>query len=143
MMWRHLIPGVICISLTACTIPQDSSYSWQKATVEELSIGVIDNPPFAYKSNSKWEGIEIDLIKKFAAMYGLDVSFTQANETQLFKDLKNYKYQIVLGGIEEQSIWKKEVALTLAYDSVHVMAIPKGENELLFHLENYLHSQLK
>jgi hypothetical protein len=43
-----------------------------------------------------------------------------------------------LGGFRKNTIWKKKAGLSHPYDKVHVILVPEGENELLFHLESFL-----
>lgn len=125
--------------LVSCSIPNDSNKSWEKAQTEGLIVGVIDNPPYATKEHGTYKGTEIKHIKEFAQNHQIKVVFHSAHASDLFKDLEKYRYSLVLGGIEKNNPWKSKIAFTKPYDKKHVFAIPKGENELLFKLESFIH----
>ena len=59
------------------------------------------------------------------------------NETDLVHKLEVYKLDMVIGGFEKKSVWKKKVAVTKPYDSNHVFFVPKGENRLLYEVEKF------
>lgn len=119
--------------ISACNFPKDPNNTFQKAQKSTLKIGVV------LKSNDSNVQYEQQLVKEFGAQYNLQPSFTVGSETELIKQLENYQLDIVLGGFEKESIWKKKVGMTKPYDSKHVFFIPKGENYLLFKLEEFFY----
>ena len=121
-----------------CKYPQDPRDSFQEAKAEALEVGVVENPPFAYFEEGEPEGKEIDIIKELAREYDLQVNFHHDSESDLLHRLEKNEIHLVLGGFTKSSIWKKKAGLTAAYDNKHVFLITKGENRLLYKLENFI-----
>ncbi|MCF4101722.1 transporter substrate-binding domain-containing protein [Gillisia sp. M10.2A] len=126
-------------SLVSCKIPKDPQNSWNKAKENELIVGVVANPPFTAVTNENFTGSEIELIRNFARENHLKVNFIEDNESNLIKKLQDYKVSVVIGGFDKKSVWKDKAGLSKTYDDKHVLLLPKGENELLIHLESYIY----
>lgn len=124
--------------ITACTIPQDPQHSFKEAKEKELLVGVINNPPFVDSSSSNLSGSEVQKLKEFARQENLRIKFLKGNESDLIHRLEKYELHVVIGGFDKKTIWKKKAGLTVPYDEKHVFLIPKGENRLLEHLEDFI-----
>ncbi len=137
---RDFLQYTICCALflflTACNFPQDPNGSFKKAKNNSLRIGVVT------KADSS-SVTEKNLIDGFAANEGLQTEYYNGTETELVKQLEEFKLDIVMGGFKKKSVWKKKVGMTKPYDSTHVFFIPKGENRLLYNLETFIHKNKK
>ncbi len=132
---------ILFFSLISCNnYPKDPHESWKNVKSEGLKVGVVDNPPFASAKNDSYGGSEVKMIREFAQQNNLEVKFETGNETDLVDKLEHYKLDVIIGGFTKKTLWKKKVGPTITYDKQkHVFLIPKGENKLLTHLENYLY----
>lgn len=132
---------VIFISITSCQFPQEPKNSWKKATTQGLKVGVVVHPPFTEETPDGLIGREVEWVKAFSQANNLQVEYETGSETELVKKLKNYQYHLIIGGFEKKSVWKKKVGMTIPYDleKKRVFFIPKGENELLWHVEDYIY----
>lgn len=124
--------------LLSCHIPADPEGSWEKAGQEGLQVGIVENPPYTSARGQSFSGTEIDFLSGFAKSNALKIRFIPGSETELFEELAHYELQLVAGGLKKNTIWGREAGLSIAYDQQHVFAAPKGENRLLFELENYI-----
>jgi len=136
--WAFRVFSVAVLLLTACNIPQDPHDSWVKAKNNNLKVGIVASPS---KEDSTIVKHERKLIEAFAAENNLQILYLEQSETDLVDQLKQYKIDVMLGAFDKNSIWKKEVGMTRPYDKEHVIFIPKGENKLVFQLENFLNQQ--
>ncbi len=120
---------------SACNFPKDPENSYEKAKKSALRVGIVS------KADTARINFEKNLISNFAEQENLQTQFTVDNETELVKNLEKYQLDVVLGGFEKSSNWKTRVGMTKPYDSTHVFFIPRGENRLLYQLENFIHKQ--
>ncbi len=116
----------------ACSFPKDPNNSFENAKKSSLRVGIVPN------TDSITTSFEKNFVENFAKKEGMQTQFIADNETELVKKLENYQLDIVLGGFEKKSNWKKKVGMTKPYDDKHVLFIPRGENRLLFHLEKFI-----
>ncbi len=54
------------------------------STVQELRVGTIERPPFAYKDGDNWTGFSIDLWEKIAEANGYEIEY---QEFEVFADM--------------------------------------------------------
>jgi membrane-bound lytic murein transglycosylase MltF len=128
----------------SCNLPKDPKGSWTKIKARgNLQIGIVENLPFTFIKDSQAQGSEARLIENFGNQYNLNFSYQSGSESELIKKLENYELDILLGGFDKNTIWKKKAGLSLPYDEKHVILVPKGENRLLYQLEKYLENPVR
>lgn len=135
---RKLIQLTLLLMLTACSIPHDPEDSFDEATKDALLVGAVPNPPYVEVTNDHFTGSEIEKLREFAQRENLRLEIEKGTESELVGKLEKYELHVVAGGIDKKTIWKKKAGLTAAYDKKHVFLIPKGENRLLKHLEDFI-----
>ncbi|MDO5535197.1 MAG: transporter substrate-binding domain-containing protein [Propionibacteriaceae bacterium] len=94
-------------------------------------------------------GPEAELVRDFAASLGAEVEWRVGGEEELVSAMERGELDLVAGGLTEESPWSDRVALTRPYASTaspdgelkHVLAVPLGENALLFAVESWLDGQ--
>lgn len=116
-------------------MPKDPGNSWDNAKKNSLRVGMV---LLKDSDNEKLLNTEKKIVEGFANTNHLEVSYQEGSESGLTKMLEEHKLDILIGGFEKKSNWKTVVGMTKPYDSTHVIFIPKGENELLYHLEEYI-----
>lgn len=129
---------VFALLWMGCDLPRDPSHSLANAHKHGLRVGVSVNPPYVIKNEEGYSGTEITLIEAFARANGLSIRYEQASESILVTKLENRDLDMVVGGIEKDSLWKEKVGFSTPYDGRHVILCPKGENDLLYHLEEII-----
>ena len=141
----YLIFFLIPFCLNSCSnFPKDPENTSEKAK-ETLRVGIIEHPPFTYAADQQYSGIEVELVKNFAAQSGYDIQWINAPEEVVMEMLKNYELHMAVGGFTTKSPYKKEIGFTKAYlkkeKKKYVMAVAPGENAFLLRLEKFLSSQ--
>ncbi len=135
---------VLALGIAACDVPKDPQVSTQRAIESGLKVGVVSNAPYTENDTTgttgkgEWGGEEIELINGFARANNMGVEYVEGNETDLVKELEGYRLHLVAGGFEKGTVWKTKAGLSAPYDGNHVFLLPKGENRLLYHLEEFL-----
>lgn len=136
VMWVGLVLAVLPV---ACgRFPADPNHSFKKAQATELKVGLVIHPPFVAQNGNRYSGVEVQLIEEFAKHYGLRLAYTTGAESELIKQLEKNELHIVAGGFEKTTLWMSKAGLTTPYDQKHVLLVPKGENQLLYRLEEII-----
>ena len=135
---RKLIILILLSMVTACSIPKDPENSFEEARKDGLLVGAVPNPPYVEISNDQFTGTEIEKLREFAKRENLQLKIEKGTESELVEKLEKYELHVVAGGIGKKTIWTKKAGLTAPYDTKHVFLIPKGENRLLKHLEDFI-----
>ncbi|WP_282944002.1 transporter substrate-binding domain-containing protein [Cellulomonas endometrii] len=139
--------------LTGCAggFPADPDGTLDRVTGGVLRVGVSENPPWTVAdSDTDPSGLEVDLVREFAATRDAEVQWVPGNEEVLLGRLERGELDLVVGGLTAASPWSDQAALTSPYATVldpegapepHVMAAPLGENGFLVALETFLLEQ--
>ncbi|CAH8283475.1 hypothetical protein EV196_102423 [Mariniflexile fucanivorans] len=138
MKWfEHLLFIIVFLVVTNCNMPKDPNKSWNSIKQHEMQVGVVQAPV----DSERFKLIEQEkiMMEKFGTFYKVKSKFLEGTETQLIDSLNNNKIHLIIGGFEKNNILKNEVGTTAPYDGIHVLFIPKGENLLLFKLEEFIY----
>lgn len=136
-MKRHLLLIFFTsLLLTSCNIPYDSEETFKKSHDFPLRVGIV-NSSDTVTSQINYEQ---QLMDQFVQEKNLKVQYKKGAETQLMHLLEKDSLDVVLGNFTKKTIWKKKAGLTAPYDKKHLWLIKKGENRLLFEIENYFHT---
>jgi len=123
-----------CIFLVSCDIPYDSGETFKKSHVSPLRVGLVKS------SDTSQITFEKQLMNQFIQQKKLKVQYKEGTESRLMHLLESDSLDVVMGRFTKKTIWKKKAGLTAPYDKKHVWLIKKGENRLLFEIENYFHT---
>lgn len=144
----------LMLALTGCssiTIPSDPLDTLNEVTDGTLRVGVVDNGQWVkLPPNGEPQGIEPDLVRKFAANHDAEIAWNRGAEHELVMDLKHEELDMVIGGFGSDTPWTKHAGKTRPYvesknehgETVkHVMLTLMGENRFLLELDQFLLSQ--
>lgn len=131
----RLVACLLLLLASGCDLPQDPEESFRSARAGQLRVGAAINPPFVDQLSPTPEGIEVEIIERFASEYQLEVEFRSGTESDLIRQLSEGALDLVIGGFNRKTVWAKHAALTRPYDHRHVLLVRKGENRMLFNLE--------
>jgi polar amino acid transport system substrate-binding protein len=138
---------LLVLGTGACGMPRDTEGTLERLRGGTLRAGVVAAEPWTAVAGGQPEGVEVDLVRAFAARTGADLVWVEGGETSLVDDLHHGRLDVVVGGLTSSSPWGSQVALTRPYVVVagpegtqeqHVMAVRAGENALLVALEHHL-----
>ncbi|AKD05342.1 transporter substrate-binding domain-containing protein [Pontibacter korlensis] len=145
-MKRLTLLFFVSLCLYRCdNYPKDPDNTLEKVTNGTLLVGYSENPPWVTKTDSVPAGIEPELVKFFAKRLNARVEWRNGTEQNLLEDLEKRRLHLVIAGITKDTPWKKKVGLTRPFveqhKKKHVMAVIRGENAFIVHLERFLHGQ--
>jgi polar amino acid transport system substrate-binding protein len=114
-----------------CDFPHDQRGTLQHiASERRIRVGLVENKPWVARSpNGDPSGVEVELVKSFAAELGAAPEWRWENEADAMEALIDRELDIVLGGLTEQTRWKDEVGLSSSYFTDHIVvgAPPSGQ----------------
>lgn len=133
---------------TGCTgFPADPDDTLERVR-GVLRVGVSPHDPWTRLAGvGEPSGTEPELVRRFAADLGAEVSWTPGGEEELMTQLEEGGLDLVVGGLTADTPWTDKAAITQPYAEArddagelrkHVMAAPLGENAFLLALEKFL-----
>lgn len=138
LSYLHIFLILLALIISCDNYPKDTKHSFKEAKAKGLKVGVVENPPYVVVQNDSISGIEIRLIEEFAEKHNLNIRYIRDTETHLIKQLENHELHIVAGGFNRKTVWSSKAGRTASYDQKHVLLISKGENRLLYKLEQHI-----
>lgn len=101
--------------IAACGLPRDSEGTSDRVRGGTMRVGVIENPPWASLAGGGSRGVEVSLIRRFAAGYGAEIRWIEGTEAELAEALAAREIDVVIGGLESDTPYVSEVGLTRPY----------------------------
>jgi ABC-type amino acid transport substrate-binding protein len=150
-MPRVRISSVLLLPALAasCALPRDPEKTSERiSSRHELRVGVTDNPPWTSASHAEPQGIEPDLVRRFASKLGAHVVWTRASETQLVQALKHHELDVAVGGFDKKTQWSASAGVTQPFaedanHKQHVFLAAPGENAFILTLDRFLTQQMR
>lgn len=141
--------GLILLLTTACaSFPSDPDDTLERVRGGVLRVGVSPHEPWTRLTGvGDPSGTEPELVRRFAAGLGAEVTWTPGGEEELMTQLEEGELDLVVGGLTADTPWTDKAAITQPYARArddagkmreHVMAAPLGENAFLLALEKFL-----
>lgn len=143
MFRRPVLLVAILSALVAagCQFPADVEGTLDRVRGGTLRVGVTHAPPWVVvRDDREPDGVEVELIKRFAAQQDAEVEWVRGSETELMGALHGRQLDVVLAGLTRRSPWQKEVTLTRPYLTTQwVIAAPDQDtaDELSDDLEGH------
>lgn len=123
---RTLTLTLLLVFLAGCQFPADPEGTLDKVRERHLmKVGVTQNVPFVDLEGSEPAGVEVELVKEYALHLGVEIEWVEGSESELVELLKGTEIDVMLAGLDRQSVLSQEVALTRPYANVEiVLAVP-------------------
>ena len=138
----------VTVVLAGCTsMPQDPDGTLARIRATGmLRAGASPGGGLVRVNGDAVSGPETDLVEAFAGSLGARVEWRVSGEEDLVEAMEEGELDVIAGGLTDKSPWSDRVALTRPYDEREqagrqvgqVLAVPLGENALLFALESWL-----
>ena len=126
-MLRAAFVLLTAMLLAGCTIPQDPEGTLDRVTGGTMRVGVTSAEPWVTIEGGSYDGVEVELVRRFARELGAEIEWTTGSEEELIGALHERKLDLVIGGLTKKSPWKKQVSLTRPYISTRiVVGFPPG-----------------
>lgn len=108
--------------LGGCDLPRDLEGTQDQVREGTLHVGVIDDAaPWAIWSAGEPHGVEVSLVRDLARQMQADIRWVAGPDAELLHALAAFELDLVIGGLERSSPWRKEVALSRPYFVSRVM----------------------
>jgi polar amino acid transport system substrate-binding protein len=116
----------ICAWGLAChSLPRDPRSTLQHVENGILRIGLVERPPWVVRTAGEPAGTEVELVRQFAQELGATPEWHWGGEQQHMEALERYQLDLMIGGITDDTPWRKYVGLTGPYfESRIVVGIP-------------------
>lgn len=125
-----------------CNLPQDPEATLERVRGGTLRVGISENPPWTGLAGDSANGLEAELLDRFANELSAHIEWTPDTEGDLLPALERGELDIVICGLHDGTPWRDRVGLTQPYLTIgnkkHVMAVAPGENRLLLELDRFL-----
>jgi ABC-type amino acid transport substrate-binding protein len=148
-MLRCRLVLTFILTLGACGIPRDPEGTSERiAATHELRVGVTDNGEWVDASSAVPQGIEADLVRRFAGHIGARVLWSRGSETSLAQSLKNGELDLAIGGFDAKTPWKKIAGVSQPFAETgdkkkHVFLAQPGENRFMLTLDTFLSGHMR
>jgi polar amino acid transport system substrate-binding protein len=124
------LAGVAAVlAIAGCQFPTDTEGTLDRVRDGTLRVGVTPADPFVIlAAGSEPEGVEPELVRRFAERLGAEVEWVPGSEAELMGALHGRQLDIVITGLTRKSPWQAEVTLTRPYlNTQSVVAAPDEE----------------
>lgn len=120
----------LTLTVSACQFPRDVGGTLDNVKGRTLRVGLTEAEPWVSLQHENPSGVEVALIREFADRLGAArVDYTTGSEEELVEALHARELDVVIGGITDKTLWKKEAALTKPYLTTHlVIGMPPGQD---------------
>jgi polar amino acid transport system substrate-binding protein len=110
-----------------CQFPRDVEGTLQDVRGGVLHVGVTEHEPWVSLRASEPSGVEVGLIREFAARLDARVDYTQGSEEELAEALHRGALDVVIGGISDRTQWRRGLGMTKPYLTTSmVVGMPPG-----------------
>lgn len=128
---RILAAALVVLSVGGCQWPRDADGTLERVRAGTIRVGVAHNPPWTIADGSGAGqtpgGVETVLVQRLADSLGARVQWVTGGEAELMGALSERGLDLVVAGLDAESPWEQEVALTTDYLTVDmVVAVPSG-----------------
>jgi polar amino acid transport system substrate-binding protein len=121
--------AALALALGGCQFPADTNGTLDRVRGGTLRVGVTPADPFVILAEgSEPQGVEVELVKRFARRLDARVDWVPGSESELMGALHGRQLDVVIAGLTRRSPWQKEVTLTRPYlNTQWVIAAPDEE----------------
>ncbi len=115
-----LLAILVTVNSGCSSYPKDPQHTLNQVLARQtMRVGAIDHPPFVSVRDSSVTGVEADIITGFADELGVTVDWQIASSQELFTCLGSRDLDFVIGGINSDNAWRKDVSFSLPFYKNH------------------------
>ncbi|ANW00246.1 hypothetical protein LMTR13_08760 [Bradyrhizobium icense] len=114
----------LVLLLVGCDFPRDSNGALSRVRRESvLRAGYCERPPWVENKNGNPEGIEPQLIERFASRLGARVEWVAGSESSLIEALRSGQVDVLIGGFLRDTNWASRAAVSHVYREAKVVVV--------------------
>jgi len=119
---------LVVVLCNACDLPRDSDGTLDRIRGGTMRVGVVVDTPWTSDSAGVAGGIEGGMVQSLARELNARVQWISGQQDDLLTALRHRELDLVIGGLDAQSPWSKQVAFTRPYytDTVAVGGAPNA-----------------
>ena len=116
---------VVVVVLAACDIPRDPESTLDRVTEGTLRVGVSASDPWVVLGEGEPTGVEVEIVKRFAADLGAEIEWHEGTVDELAAALHVRELDLMIAGLTSTSKITSEATLTHPYLTTQVVvAVP-------------------
>jgi len=90
-----------------------------------VRVGLVEHPPWVVRTSGEPAGVEVDLVRNFASELATTTEWHWGGEQEQMEALERFQLDLVIGGLTDQTPWRKYVGLTSSYfEEIYRVGIP-------------------
>jgi polar amino acid transport system substrate-binding protein len=115
-----VITALVLLTAARCDLPRDPRHTLEHVRDSKvLRVGVAEDRPFIVRNGEYATGIEASLITRFANEQGARVQWIWEPQEKEFQALAKFELDLMAGGIDAKTPWKKQAAITRPVAEIH------------------------
>jgi polar amino acid transport system substrate-binding protein len=112
--------AALFLTAARCDLPRDPRHTLDHVrSAKVLRVGAAEDRPFIVRDGEEATGIEASLITRFANEQGARVQWIWEPQEKEFQALAKFELDLMAGGIDAKTPWKKQAALTRPVAEIH------------------------
>jgi polar amino acid transport system substrate-binding protein len=119
---RWCVVAAVCGMLAGCEYPRDPEGTLDRVRGGVMRVGVAAVDPWVKLPPGRPPaGVEVELVRRFAATLGARVDWVEGTESELMEALHGRQLDVVIAGLTRRSEWQRVAALTRPYVTTQVV----------------------
>ncbi|HEY4641132.1 MAG TPA: transporter substrate-binding domain-containing protein [Thermoanaerobaculia bacterium] len=120
MLRAAALLAALFLTAARCDLPRDPRHTLDHVRAAKvLRVGVAEDRPFIVRNGEEATGIEAALITRFANEQGAHVEWIWEPQEKEFQALGKFELDLMAGGIDAKTPWKKQAAITRPVAEIH------------------------
>jgi polar amino acid transport system substrate-binding protein len=125
---KMLVVVLAALVVTGCGIPRDPETTLDRVRGATLRVGITESEPWTRLEAGQPGGVEVELVRRFAAELGSGVEWVDGSEADLIGALEVRELDLVIGGLTADTPWQQKAAITRSYATTRVVvAVPASQ----------------
>jgi polar amino acid transport system substrate-binding protein len=123
-----VVTCLLALALAGCEFPADPEGTLERVRGGTLRVGVVHDPPWADTGGGgEPQGVEPELIRRFAESLDAEVEWHEGTESSLAAALGGFQLDVVVGGLTRTFPYPEDAAMTAPYVDTEVhIGLPPG-----------------
>ena len=103
---------ILCLTAACSNLPRDPKETLRTVQTRPMRVGLVEHAPWVIRTTGEPAGVEVDLVRQFAAALGTTPEWNWGGEQEQLEALEEYQLDLVIGGFTDRTPWRKYVGLT-------------------------------
>jgi len=119
---------LLAVGMAGCGIPRDPEGTLDRVRGGTLRAGITASEPWTTLEGGRPDGVEVELVERFARELGVRVEWVDGSEAELIGALEVRELDLVVGGLTADTPWQAKAAITRSYATTRVVvAVPASQ----------------